>query len=116
MTGYIWQNISEANADYDSPSFGFPESEETTIEKAYDYKEKGVVGWRFKTNLRQQFDYSRYPFDREDTWIRNNASSGGVLVPDFDSYDSLDPEKLPGLESSLVLESWEPQRTCFSYR
>jgi uncharacterized protein YbaA (DUF1428 family) len=118
MTGYIWQNISNISADYDSPSFNFPESEEITIEKDYEAKDKGVVGWRFKTTLRQEFDYSRYPFDREDVWIRiwNNASSGGVLVPDFDSYDSLNPESLPGLERSLVLEGWEPQRTYFSYR
>jgi hypothetical protein len=118
MTGYIWQNITNISADYDSPSFNFPESEEITIEKDYEAKDKGVVGWRFKTTLRQEFDYSRYPFDREDVWIRiwNNASSGGVLVPDFDSYDSLNPESLPGLERSLVLEGWEPQRTYFSYR
>lgn len=117
-TGYIWQKISNTSADYTSPSFSFPESEDDSIEKAYEDQDKGVVGWRFKNTFRQQFDYSRYPYDREDVWIKiwNNASSGSVLVPDFDSYDSLNPTCLPGLEHSLVLEGWEPQRTYFSYR
>ena len=112
------QDTSGLVAENVSPSFSFPEAKETTIEKAYVDEDKGIVGWRFKTTLRQQFNYSRYPFDEEDVWIKfwNNASEGSVLVPDFDSYDSLVPENLPGLESSLVLEGWKPQKTFFSYR
>ncbi|WP_440947658.1 cache domain-containing protein [Methanosarcina sp. T3] len=118
LTGYVWQNLSEPSADKASPGFSFPESKEVTIEKAYVNENEGVVGWHFKTTLRQQFDYSRYPFDREYVWIRfwGNASEGNILIPDFDSYDSLMPENLPGLERSLVLEGWEPQKTFFSYR
>lgn len=127
ITGYVWQNISGLNAYFStsgsdvndiSPSFSFPEAKEITIKKAYVDEDKGIVGWRFETALRQQFDYSRYPFDEEDVWIKfwNNASEGTILVPDFDSYDSLDPKDLPGLENSIVLESWKPQKTFFSYR
>lgn len=118
LTGYVWQNLSGLDADVASPSFSFPESKDTTIKKAYVNEDESVVGWRFKTTLRQPFDYSRYPFDREYVWIRfwNNASEGNVLVPDFDSYDNLVPESLPGLERSFVLEGWGPQKTFFSYR
>ena len=118
ITGYIWQKISAPGADKDSPDFIFPDSKETTIEKAYVNEEKGVIGWRFKTTLPQQFDYSRYPFVREDVSIRvlSNNSAGGLLIPDFDSYHSLIPETLPGLGSSFVLEGWKPQKTFFSYR
>ena len=118
MTGYIWQNVSGLVNETTSPSFSFPEAKETTIESAYMDEEKGIVGWHFVTTLRQQFNYSRYPFDEEDVWIKfwNNASEESVLVPDFDAYESLAPEKLPGLERSIVLEGWEPQKTYFSYR
>jgi hypothetical protein len=117
-TGFIWQNLSGTGIDFSSPSFSFPEAEETTIEKAYVDEQKGVVGWRFKTTIRQQFDYSKYPFDREEISIRiwRNASSGNVLTPVFNSYDSLLPETFPGLEHSLILEGWEPKKTFFSYR
>lgn len=117
-SGYIWQNISETDYDNETPSFSFPESQDTTIEKAYEDENRSVIGWHFTTTLRQQFNYSRYPFDREDIWVRiwNNDSSKNVLLPDFDSYDSLNPKMYPGFERSLVLEGWEPQRTYFSYR
>ena len=118
ITGYIWQNISGLGAWKDVPDFIFPDSKETIIEKAYVNKENGVIGWRFKTTLHQQLDYSKYPFDREDVWIRvlSNNSAGNVLVPDFDSYNNLIPESLPGLGRSFVLDGWEPQKTFFSYR
>jgi hypothetical protein len=118
MTGYIWQNVSGLVNETTFPSFSFPEAKETTIESAYMDEEKGIVGWHFVTTLRQQFNYSRYPFDEEDVWIKfwNNASEESILVPDFDSYENLAPEKLPGLERSIVLEGWEPQKTYFSYR
>ena len=118
MTGYIWQNISGLVAEKTSPSFSFPESKETTIEKAYVDADRGIISWHFKTTLRQQFDYSRYPFDEEDIWIKfwNNASEESVLIPDFNSYGNLTPETLPGLERPLVLEGWEPQKTFYSYR
>ncbi|WP_054864764.1 hypothetical protein [Methanosarcina barkeri] len=118
MTGYVWQNISGLSAEKASPRFSFPESKESTVEKAYVDEDKNIVGWRFTTILRQQFDYSRYPFDEENIWIKfwNNTSEESVLIPDFDSYDSLAPEKLLGLENSLVLEAGSHKKLFFSYR
>jgi hypothetical protein len=116
VSGFIWQNISNTNANYDIPSFSFPESVDTNLEKAYEDRNKGIVGWNFKTKLRQQFDYSSYPFDREGVRIRlwSTLSSESVLIPDFNSYNNLTPKYMPGLEH-LVLEGWEPKRTYFSY-
>jgi hypothetical protein len=118
ITGYIWQNISSPGTESDFPDFSFPDSKETSIVKAYVNKDRGVIGWRFRTTLRQQFDYSKYPFDREDVSIRvlSNNSTGNLLVPDFASYNSLIPETLPGLGSTFILEGWKPQKTFFSYR
>ena len=118
ITGYIWQNISSLGTWKDVPDFYFPDSKETIIEKVYVNRDKGVIGWRFKTTLHQQFDYSKYPFDREDVWLGllSNNSAENVLIPDFDSYNSLIPESLPGLGPSFKLDGWEPQKTFFSYR
>jgi Cache domain len=120
ITGYIWQNLTASGGGKDLPGFSFPNSKDTTIEKAYinENEEKGVTSWRFTTTLRQHLDYSRYPFVREDVSIRvlSNNSTGGLLIPDFDSYYSLIPETLPGLERPFVLDGWKPQKTFFSYR
>ena len=118
ITGYIWQNISGLGIWKELPDFSFPDSKETTIEKVYVNKNTGFIGWRFETTLHQQFEYSKYPFDREDAWIKvlSNNSAENILVPDFDSYSSLIPESLPGLRSPFVLGGWNPQKTFFSYR
>lgn len=118
ITGYIWQNISGIGIWKEIPDFSFPDSTETTFEETYVNKEKGFIAWRFKTTLRQQLDYSKYPFDRENLRIGllSNYSSGNILVPDFDSYKNVIPENLPGLGNSFVLDGWDPQKTFFSYR
>jgi len=78
-----------------------------------------VTGWYFRAVLRQQFDYSKYPFDREDVWIRlwhNDFYRNVILVPDFDSYTNMRPDHKPGLERDFVLEGWEIGDSQFSYR
>lgn len=118
ITGYIWQNISAAGTEKNFPDFIFPDSKETTIEKAYVNKDKSIIGWHFRTTLRQQFDYSRYPFAREEISIRvvSNNPAGNFFIPDFDSYKSLIPENLPGLGHSFVLDNWKLEKSFFSYR
>jgi hypothetical protein len=118
ITGYIWQNISTLGAAIDSPNFIFPDSKETTIEKAYEDKEKGTRGWHFKATLLQRFDYSRYPFAREKVSIRvlSNNPQGNLLIPYFESYNSLIPETLPGLGHSFTLDGWSLEKSFFSYR
>ncbi len=115
LTGYVWQR-SIAGID-GLPGIIFPEAEEISIEPAYE--SAGVKGWYFETTLRQQFDYSRYPFDREDVWIRlwpGRFDQRFVLMPDFASYTDLRPWTKPGLERDFVLEGWTVEDSYFSYR
>ncbi len=117
VTGYIWQDYSDVKIDEFSPGFIFPEAESVDIEEIY--KENDTIGWYFRAVLRQSFDYSRYPFDREDVWIRlwhKDFYQNIILIPDLNSYDSLYPESKPGLEKNFVLEGWSIQNTFFSYR
>ena len=118
ITGYIWQKISGPDAKKDYLGFSFPDAKKTKIEKVYVNNDIGVVRWHFQATMRQKFEYSRYPFDREDLWIRlwSNSSTESILIPDFDSYKSLIPETLPGIEPCILLGGWKPQKTFFSYR
>jgi uncharacterized membrane protein YqjE len=118
VTGYIWQKNTTEGIPL---GVIFPESESTTIrtniEKAYE--KEGVTGWYFETTLRQQFDNSKYPFDKENVWIRlwdKGFDDNVVLVPDLDSYDTLSPGSKPGLEQDFVLGGWDIQKSYFSYR
>ncbi|PXF60947.1 MAG: hypothetical protein C4B59_06235 [Candidatus Methanogaster sp.] len=69
VTGYVWQDHSDSRTANVSHGVIFPEAEQIKIEEAYKL-DNGVTGWYFRAVLRQQFDYSKYPFDREDVWVR----------------------------------------------
>lgn len=118
VTGYVWQDHSDNKTANVSHGVIFPEAEEIKIEEAYDL-DNGVTGWYFRAVLRQQFDYSKYPFDREDVWIRfwpGEFYRNVILTPDFDSYSEMHPDRKPGLERDFVLEGWEIENSYFSYR
>lgn len=118
ITGFIWQNTSALRSEEDFPDFIFPDSKETTIEKTYVSKNEDIKVWHFRTTLRQEFDYSRYPFAREEVSIRvlSNDPAENIFIPDFESYKSLIPETLPGLGHSFVLDGWKLEKSYFSYK
>ena len=117
VTGYIWQDDPYGNTSGLSLGVIFPEAEQIQISKAYD--DGSVRGWYFWAVLRQPFDYSKYPFDSENVWIRiwnKDFHNNNILVPDLDSYEVIRPDTKPGLENDFVLEGWEVQDSFFSYR
>ncbi len=133
LTGYMWQKYSLDSLKESGPPdpLIFPESEETEITQSYahEYLTKDangeavahkVFGWYFKAVLRQEFDYSEYPFDRENVWIRlwhGRPHSDVLLTPDYAAYESTDPSKFPGLEmQDFVIEGWQLAGSYFSYR
>lgn len=75
--------------------------------------------WQFATTLRQTFDYRKYPFDREDVWIRiwpNDLHENTVLMPEFSAYSSVRPSDTPGVEEDIVLDGWQLASSHFSYK
>ena len=121
MTGYIWQNRPTGPVTGSEPIIILPEAEDISIEHTYEAQEDGkyLAGWYFKATLRQQFDDSKYPFDREDVWLRlwnSDLNRDAILIPDFDSYDIIAPATKPGLEKQFVLEGWDIENSYFSYR
>ncbi len=128
VSGYLWQKYADRLPAWvrpendQTPGFILPEAESSDIELVYhDADERGeVFGWRFAASLRQEFEYSRYPFDHEQVWLRiwhAQIGQGVILTPDFDAYHSMRPESLPGLgQVDFVLEGWTIIRSFFSYR
>ena len=122
VAGYVWQTYGPTVPDDVARGFVLPEAvaEAYEAEEAYRIEQDGgeLIGWYFNATLRQSFDYARYPFDRQDVWIRlwhRDFDRGVLLVPDLASYRDLDPATLPGLEAQFVYGSWDPEFTAFSY-
>ena len=78
-----------------------------------------LISWSFKAALREQSDYDEYPLGRQQIWIllwHPDFQHNVYLEPDLESYTTLDPTALPGLDKDVVLENWELQRSFFSFR
>ncbi|MBK8049892.1 MAG: hypothetical protein IPK16_23990 [Anaerolineales bacterium] len=120
-TGYVWQRYGKDIPPDVRRGVVFPEAEKPELTEAYRIKqgEEELIGWYFVLNLREQFDYSRYPFDQQDVWFRlwhPDFVSNVVLVPDLKAYPSLNHADLPGVEQGIVLEGWDLTESFFSYR
>jgi len=121
LSGYLWQRYPIGIKHSDEPGVIFAEAIDTNIVPAFEREDgnETVVGWYFETTLTERFDYSYFPFDRQSVWIRmwsKQFIDNTVLVPDFKSYDSLNPRSLPGLEEDLPLFGWEAESSYYDIR
>jgi hypothetical protein len=122
VSGYVWQRYAN-----DLPlkgldkGFVLPEAEYVRSSEVYRTQQgnEELIGWSFQATLREQFDYDRYPLDRNQIWLQlwhKDFERNVYLAPDLWAYTSLDPDTLPGLDSDIVLENWDIQQSFFSYR
>lgn len=124
ITGYVWQKYSNSVPEEVTRGFTLPEqvsSGDTVIEEAYrrPYRDGVVIGWYFDVTVRQPFDYSRYPLDRHDVWLRMwhaDFDRDVVLVPDLEAYDSTAASEAFGLDPDIVPGGWQIKETLFQYK
>jgi hypothetical protein len=121
VTGFIWQRFGpDVPEDLDrGVVLAEAVKEAYDAKEVYRYEENGIetIGWYFAATLRQPFEYAEYPFDEQDVWLRlwaRDFTANTVLVPDFDSYLSMNPPELPGLEREFVYSGWAPVYSGFS--
>ncbi len=121
ITGYIWQRYSNDIPADISRGFVMPEGDKIDGTEVYRVKQgnEEVIGWYIQTTLRQTFDYARYPFDRQDIWLRlwhKDFARNVILVPDFAAYGgNWELFNRMGLERDFVLERLALERTYFNY-
>lgn len=124
VSGYVWQRYTVGAHDGLTRGVTFAEAEGlsttlmTEIYRTRDGSEERI-GWQFVARLRQDFSYRKYPFDRQDVWVRLRPAQfrrDVVLVPDFESYRIMAAAALPGVATDLVLPGWELIGSHFDYR
>jgi hypothetical protein len=122
VSGYIWQRYANdlPLKDLDK-GFVLPEAEYVRSSEVYRAQQgnEELIGWAFQATLREQFDYDRYPLDRNQIWLQlwhKDFERNVYLAPDLGAYTTLDPDTLPGLDSDIVLENWDIQQSFLSYR
>ncbi len=123
VTGFIWQSYAPNMPASIARGFVLPEAVQEAYQGVEAYRltrEDGteVIGWYFSAVLREAFDYQRYPFDRQDVWLRlwhRDFERGVILVPDFASYETTDPSALAGVDPMFVYGAWDPHFSVFSF-
>ncbi|HEU5430869.1 MAG TPA: hypothetical protein VFU81_04350, partial [Thermomicrobiales bacterium] len=123
ISGYIWQKWPRGVPPDIARGVELPEAVEGSdlVEPTYERKTadgSDLIGWHVQVTLRQAFDYHRYPFDRQDVWLRmwsRDFTRRVVLVPDFASYPIVAPAALPGLDPHFVYAGWTPEHAHFSF-
>ncbi len=124
ITGYIWQEYSDDVPEDISRGVIFPEqvsSSSTVNNEGYRRKNGNaeVIGWYFDVTLRQPFDYSNYPLDKQKVWIRmwhKDFDRNVILTPDLDAYDSTRYQDTFGLDPDIVPGGWTILETFFQYQ
>jgi hypothetical protein len=121
VAGYLWQRYAnDLPHDLDKGVF-LPGAELQRFTQLYRGQQgnEELIGWSFEAMLRQQFDYRRYPLDRQQIRLRLwhiDFERNVYLAPDLGAYTLLAPAELPGLYPALELENWDLQQSFFSYR
>lgn len=121
VKGYIWQKYDKNIPESVSRGFILPEAVDPNVTEIYRHQDQNleVILWYFEAKLRENFDYSKYPFDVKDVSIRlwpKDFYKNIILTPDFDAYDLMVPTSLPGLEEDFVLAGWNLKSSFFQYK
>ncbi|NRB39362.1 MAG: hypothetical protein HRU20_12985 [Pseudomonadales bacterium] len=134
ITAYVWQKYKKGLHKGIERGVILPEAESPSIEKAYHYlldpddpdclvQEitlrdcEETIGWYIFANLRQGFDYSAYPLDSQQVWLRlwhKNFQDNVILTPDLESYAIPNPALKPGVQEGFVLPGWNIRSSWFS--
>ena len=96
-SGYVWQRYANdlPLKDLDK-GFVLPEADYVRSDVVYRAQQgnEELIGWSFQATLREQFDYDRYPLDRNQIWLQlwhKDFERNVYLAPDLGAYTSLDP-------------------------
>lgn len=131
VTGYIWQEYEDGIHDELERGFILPDAidaNDLEVAEAYRHKEEDddveVIGWYFEGTLRQDLDFSNYPFDYKDVKIRllhvdfnrRELNRQVILVPDLGGYQVINPRTRPGVDKDIVLGNWNLSDSFFEYR
>ncbi len=123
LTGYIWQRYSKKLHAGVTRDIIFPDVvDNAKTNKRLIYHEITgdieLIGWHFETNIRQNFNYDKYPLDHKSIAIRiwpYDFEVDVMLVPDFSAYDSTKKGEIFGLADSIILPGFHLRETFFDY-
>jgi uncharacterized membrane protein YeaQ/YmgE (transglycosylase-associated protein family) len=116
LSGYIW---GQSDVNSTPHEITLPDGQETILTPLYQQKNElsTVQTQSFSTEIKQKFDYRKYPFQKEDIEVRIrpiNLASNTLLTPDLKAYHRTNPESYPGVDKDIHVDGWEVVGSFFS--
>ncbi|MCH2247917.1 MAG: cache domain-containing protein [Crocosphaera sp.] len=120
VTGSIWQKYNKEVHEDISQGFTFPEAIDAEVNEIYRTQQgdSELIGWSFRATVRQEFNYSKYPFDSKQVRIKlwhKDHYKNVILTPDFDAYNLINTASQPGLDKNLFVSGWNIKGNFFEY-
>ena len=120
FVGYVWQKIPLNSAVNIPEGILFPQARECIMEEAYRIVHGNwkTIGWSIRCTLQQNFDYTDYPFDFQKIKIQlwpTTFENQIAFIPDLESYKTINPTALPGVNRQITLQNWPLDRSFFSF-
>lgn len=120
FTGYIWQHYINIDESIQR-GFILPKANKAVIKKISKQKvgnDEQII-WFVEATLNQNLAYKNYPFDVKDLQIDilpQDITRNITLIPDFDSYELINPRALPGINEKLEVTGWLLEGSYFAYQ
>jgi hypothetical protein len=125
VSGKIWQKWPEESDLKDNLGFEFLQASPTGRSVIVELLSKDKLDdgtwlytWKFNATLRIFFDYSQYPLDQHYIDIKlvyPDLTDNIMLVPDFESYEVLNPASRPGMSDIIFLPKHRIIASYFSF-
>ncbi len=124
VSGHIWQTYTKGK--HDGLNRGVvladaaPDAEAIFLQQDVyeETQEQEFYRWSFRATLRNNFDYSNFPFDTQRVIValsHPDQRKNVLLVPELASYRFLNTTTQPGVHPNLWTASWDTESSFFSY-
>jgi hypothetical protein len=120
IVAYLWQHYNTADTQTER-GFILPQASAVSATKIVHQKDGPIekIVWLVEATLNQELVFKRYPFDVKDLQIDiwpQDLEKQIVLIPDFDSYELINPRSLPGINSTARINGWRFEGSYFGYK
>lgn len=120
FSGYIWHRYHKTLHKDVQRIIRIPQATNFTVlsETKVIEGDWEIIGLNVTATIYHEHDYTYYPFEQHDIIIPLEHADIGkniLLVPDLAAYASINPRKLPGLDTTFSLTKFYTTETYFDY-
>ena len=120
INGHIWQKYNLKEDKDLSRGLTIFNANEQSFEKVYEHIEEDIqtIGWRFHATIKENFDYTKYPFDQQNIVLilgHKDYKANSILTPDFEAFSATN-DQFPEIDPIARITQWKTKNTYSFYQ